>query len=234
MRQNIKWAISALLLLVAFGMTFMRSPDTISNMLSTVAADLKIYAVFVHVAFFIIIVLGFGFKKMTNTLWAAFTAFLSLSATIIALRYMVLPNIIVFGMYFILIVHAYFSKQLVFDVKHLPTVNLIFGVLGWVFGFWYLHWVDSPVALNALLFSPLGVVNCPTMLTICGFLCISSKPRSILLEATAALTTLYFGFYGLFRLGAYIDIVLIVCALFLMVRLGSYFSHNDVLKKAPY
>ena len=36
-----------------------------------------------------------------------------------------------------------------------------------------------------------------------------------------ALTTLYFGFFGLLRLGAYVDVVLIICALYLIVRLGA-------------
>ena len=35
---------------------------------------------------------------------------------------------------------------------------------------------------------------------------------------------LYFGFFGVFRLGAYIDIMLIICALFLILRLGSYLN----------
>jgi hypothetical protein len=84
-----------------------------------------------------------------------------------------------------------------------------------------LHWVEAPVWLNGLIFSTLGAVNCPTMLTVCGFLCLSEEPRSALLEATVALATLYFGFFGLFRLGAYIDVVLIICALFLIVRLSA-------------
>jgi len=65
------------------------------------------------------------------------------------------------------------------------------------------------------------------MVTICGFLCLSQKPRSAILEAPVALTTLYFGFFGIFRLGAYVDVPLIICALFLIVRLGSYLTYED-------
>ena len=42
-----------------------------------------------------------------------------------------------------------------------------------------------------------------------------------MLEATVGLMTLYFGFFGIFRLGAYVDVALVLCALFLIVRLGS-------------
>jgi hypothetical protein len=67
------------------------------------------------------------------------------------------------------------------------------------------------------------------MVTICGFLCLSRKPRSVILEAAVALITLYFGFFGVFRLGAYVDVALIICALFLIVRLGSYLTCEHTL-----
>jgi hypothetical protein len=132
-------------------------------------------------------------------------------------------------MFFGLIINAYLRKQLNFELKNQKPVNLAFGIIGIVFGFWYLHWVDSPVCLNALLYSPLGAINCPTMVTICGFLCLTAKPRSVVLEATVALITLYFGFFGIFRLGAYVDIVLIVCALFMILRLGSYLDFKETI-----
>jgi hypothetical protein len=119
-----------------------------------------------------------------------------------------------------------------FDFRGIAPINLFFGILGLVFGSWYLHWVESPLWLNALFHSPLGAVNCPTMVTICGFLCLSQKSRSSLLEASVALITLYFGFFGLFRLGAYVDIVLIVCALFLIVRLSSYLAYEETFIKS--
>ncbi len=42
---------------------------------------------------------------------------------------------------------------------------------------------------------------------------------------------LYFVFFGVFRLGAYIDIMLIICALFLILRLGSYLSYEEIFRE---
>jgi hypothetical protein len=137
----------------------------------------------------------------------------------------------IFAMFFVLILHAYFTKTLNFSLKNIPPADLLFGILGLVFGFWYLHWVESPAWLNAFLYSPLGVVNCPTMVTLCGFLILSRKPRSALLEAAVSLTTLYFGFFGILRLGAYVDAVLIVCSLFLIVRWGSSLNGEQIFGK---
>jgi hypothetical protein len=210
-----------------FIMTMMKPPEEIAIMLSNVTNQLRIFSAIVHILFLLVIVTGLVFKKIRGTLFFLFIAFLSLSSTIIAVKYMILPNIIIFTMFFGLIINASFKKQLNFELENLKPVNLFFGIIGMVFGFWYLHWVESPVWLNALFYSPLGVVNCPTMLTICAFLCLTVKPRSVILETTVALITLYFGFFGLFRLGAYVDIVLIICALFLVLRLGFYLAYKE-------
>jgi hypothetical protein len=71
------------------------------------------------------------------------------------------------------------------------------------------------------------------MLVVTGFLCLNNKPRSVMLEATVALTTLYFGFFGVFLLGAYVDVVMIICALFLIVRLGSFLSYEGYFERIP-
>jgi hypothetical protein len=227
MKNRIIWIVLGLLLLTIFVFTFMKKPEAITSMLQNYSGELKIYSAFVHILFIVVVALGLLMEKIRNSLFSLFIAFLSLSATIISIKYTIIPNIIIFGMFFVLIIHAYLIKNLNFDLKNIVPVNLFFGIIGLVFGFWYLHWVESPVWLNAFLYSPLGVVNCPTMITICGFLCLSQKPRSVLLEAAVALITLYFGFFGLFRLGAYIDVALIICALFLIVRLGSYLAYEQ-------
>jgi uncharacterized membrane protein YhaH (DUF805 family) len=226
MKKRIKWIVLGLLLLAIFVLTFMRTPEEITSMLENISKEVKSYSAFVHILFLVVIGLGLLVKKIRNSLFSLFIAFLSISATIISVKYVIAPNIIIFGMFFILIIYAYLTKNLNFDLKNITPVNLFFGILGLVFGFWYLHWVESPIWLNALLYSPLGVVNCPTMVTVCGFLCLSQKPRSAILEVAVALITLYFGFFGIFRLGAYVDVALILCALFLIVRLSSYLTYE--------
>jgi len=226
MKNRMKWIVLGLLSLVVFSLSLMKTPEAITAMLENVSKEVRTYSAFVHILFLVVMGLGLFVGKVRNGLFSFFIAFLSLSATIISVNYVIVPNIIIFGMFFVLIIHAYLTKKLTFDLKNIAPVNLFFGILGLVFGFWYLHWVESPVWLDAFLYSPLGAVNCPTMVTVCGFLCLSQKPRSAILEATVALITLYFGFFGIFRLGAYVDVSLILCALFLIVRLSSHVSYE--------
>jgi hypothetical protein len=226
MKNYIKWIVLGVLLLAIFVLTFMKTPEAIRSMLENISREVRSFSAFVHIFFLVIVALGLLVNKIRNSLFSLFIAFLSLSATIISVKYMIAPNIIIFALFFLLIIHAYLTRHLNFDLKNLAPANLFFGILGLVFGFWYLHWVESPVWLNALLYSPLGAVNCPTMVTICGFLCLSKEPRSALLEAAVGLITLYFGFFGIFRLGAYVDVALIICALFLIMRLGSRLTYE--------
>lgn len=230
-KVRIQWIVLGLLFLAIIGLTFMKTPEAITAMLETVSGETRSYSAFVHFLFLAVIVSGLLVAKIRNSVFSWFIAFLSLSATIVSVKYVIAPNIIIFGMFFVFTVHAYLTKKLNFQLEGIAPLNLLFGALGLVFGFWYLHWVESPVWLNAFLYSPLGVVNCPTMAAICGFLCLSQKPRSKVLETTVGLITLYFGFFGIFRLGAYVDVALILCALFLLGRLKSDRAHERHFEK---
>jgi len=222
---RIQWVVLALLFLVTVGLTFLKTPEAITAMLQAVSTETKSYSAFVHFLFMAVIGLGFFIGKIRDRVFSAFMIFLSLSATVFSVKYLIAPNIIIFGVFFVLTVHAYRTNKLSFALDGIAPMNLLFGIPGLVFGFWYLHWVEDPIWLNALLYSPLGVVNCPTMAALCGFLCLSREPRSAMLEGFVALITLYFGFFGIFRLGAYVDVVLIACALFLLARLKSAWAH---------
>ncbi len=228
MKNKSKWIILGIVLLAIFVLSLMKTPEAVTSMLENVSKELKSYSAFVHILFLVVVGMGIFVKKVRNSMFSLFIAFLSLSATIISVKYMIVPNIIIFVMFLTLIIHAYLTKKLNFDLKNIAPINLLFGCIGLLFGFWYLHWVQSPVWLNALLYSPLGALNCPTMVTICGFLCLTKRPRSYMLEVSVALVTLYTGFFGVFRLGVYVDVALIICALFLIVRLGSYLTYQDI------
>jgi hypothetical protein len=232
MRTKVAWIVLGCVLLTIFALTFMKSPEDITALLTIVSRDVKTYSAVAHILFILVLAFGLFIGRIRSLLFSFFIALLSLSATIISVIYMIVPNIILFALFFVLIIQAYVAKNLNFPLRNARPVDPIFGTIALVFGFWYLHWVDSPIWLNALLYSPLGAVNCPTMITICGFLSLSQQPRSPFLEGAVASTTLYFGFFGLFRLGAYVDIALILCGLFLLLRLSSYMTRDALLKEA--
>jgi hypothetical protein len=231
MKKTLDYIIPGLVVLAVVLLSMMRSPEKIAEMLAGISSDLTIFSVFSHVLFLIVIATGLLVKKYRNLGFFSFIAFLSLSAAVISTYYMALTNIIAFGTILVLILYAWHNRELNFEFDEITPVTKFFGVLALVFGFWYLHWVESPVWLNALLYSPLGSVNCPTLITICGFLCLTAKPRSVMLDLVVALFTLFFAVYGILFLGAWVDIVLILCALFLLCRVAFSETHNDFFDK---
>src|SRR4030065_2101464 len=127
MKNRMKWIVLGLLLLAIFVLTFMKTPEAITSMLENVSKEVKTYSAFVHILFLVVIGLGLLVEKIRNSLFSLFIAFLSLSATIISVQYVIAPNVIIFAMFLVLIIHAYLTKNLNFDLKNIAPANLFFG-----------------------------------------------------------------------------------------------------------
>jgi len=213
-----KWWLVGILLAAVFAITMLKTPQAITQMLSLVSAQLTPLSVFMHALALAAIILGFLLPRARTRLFTGLMAVLAASAATVALVYFILPNIVVFGLYFGLILRAHWQGELAWELAEISVADWLFGFIGLVFGLWYLHWVASPVMLNALWYSPLGVVNCPTLVTISGLLCLSSR-RPAILEFTTGLVCLYFGLFGIILLGAYVDVALVACGSYQLARL---------------
>jgi len=221
MKKYIKWIILSIIMFLCFSFTFMKSPENIIVMLQQVSSENVIPAVIIHILTFSLLVLGIFIKKHRTILFSIFLLSLSASAAFFAVKYIIPPNIILFSVFFILTVAAIKKGQLQFQFSKTRIWDRLVGITALIFAFYYLHWVESPVFLNALIYSPLGLVNCPTMLAFSGLLCFIKKPGAPYLEFFVGGITLYFGFFGMMSLGAYIDIILVISGLFLLIRLAS-------------
>jgi len=230
MKNIYKWILLSILMSIVFILTFFKSPDEISSMLHQVTKDTSFLAAVIHGIYFVLIILGLIIKNLRNALFPALLLILSGTACVISIKYLIPPNIIIFITFFILTAFAWINKELDFDFAELKPINKIIGFIAIIFGFYYLHWVEKPLFLNALIYSPLGIVNCPTMVAFCGFLCLLKKPGSLFLEFFVASVTLYFGFFGIMRLGAYVDIVLISAGMFLIIRMASRLNYKQFFK----
>ena len=199
-------------------MTFMKTPAEITSTLTKISGELKHYFLAIHITFLGLFVLGLIWKRFKNQLLFSIMLLLALSSTVISSIYVVIPNIVFFGIITIMLIVTYAAKKIRFELENLKIIDWIFAGIGIIFGFWYLHWVEDPIALNALLYSPLGGVNCPTLLLLTTLLILSKKPKSMLLTSFVGALTIYFGFFGMIMLGAYVDIALILCGIYLVGR----------------
>ncbi len=221
------WSIIAFLIIFSFIISlFYKTPKEIIFSMRVALYFFKPYTNLTHVIFITILLQGIVFKKINDELYTGLMAFIAITTTIIAIIFMLIPDIILFALICVLSLNAYFKKQLRWNLKETDTISRIFGFLGFFFGFWYLFWVDEPIWLNALFLSPLGILNGPTILIICGFLCLNKEPRSNKLELSVAVISLWIGIIDLIRFGIYVDIMLIIIASFLLVRFGYNIRRN--------
>ncbi len=230
LKEIVGWIIIAFLISLSCWIFFVyKTSEEIRFSMRVALYFFKPYTVLTHVIFLTILVEGIIFKKVNDELYAGLMAFFAITTAIIALLFMLIPDIIFFSLIFVLTINAYFNKELTWDLKNTDRISRVFAIISFSFGFWYLYWVGSPIWLNALYLSPLGLLNSPTLLTICGFLCINKVPRSKKLEIVVAIISLWIGILNILIFGIYIDIVLIIVASFLMIRI-CYLNNKHIIE----
>lgn len=98
-----------------------------------------------------------------------------------------------------------------------PTWALGMGILMFIFGWVYPHFLDTESFLPYLYAAPTGLIPCPTLSIIIGMSLmlegLESRAWSLVLGATG----IFYGLFGALRLGVAIDLVLLVGALLLIM-----------------
>jgi len=224
--KKIAFIVLSIFLAIIFIITYLKNPGEIYDKLQKTALENTPIAVGMHILFAFSLVIGLFVKRLRNFVFPALLLVLSGTALIIAFIHQILPNVITFLLFFILTIIAFIKKELVFEFSTASLPSKIVGICSLVFSFYYLHWVKEPLFLNALIFSPLGILNCPTMLAFTGLLCFNKRPGSDLLVFFVSLATLHFGIFGIVHLGAYIDIILVISGIYLFGRLIIENSRN--------
>jgi hypothetical protein len=232
LKDMIGWIIIAFLISLSSCIFFIyRSPSEIMFSMRVALYFFKPYTVLTHVIFLAVLIQGIVFHRVNDELYAGIMAFFAITTAIVAILFMIIPEIILFTLIFGLTLNAYFNKELTWDLKSTDNVSRFLAIFSFFFGFWYLFWVQSPVWINAIFLSPLGILNSPTLLIICGFLFINKEPRSNKLELVVAIVSLWIGIINIIIFEIYIDFILVVVALFLIIRLGYSINEKRIVKK---
>lgn len=225
------WAIAGLIFLTIISLSISRMSPDIAKNLYKASTNMKFIALSFHIIYILVLIVSLLMNKWKNIIIPVFMALLCLAASVTGMIYLIIPNIVIFLLLFILIIISIFRKTFKLESHTLNISDYIFAVPALIIGFWYPYWVESPVALNALLFSPMGVVNCPTLIILCGFFILFKNRKLAMPEFFTALYTLWSGFVGIILLKAYIDVVLIATAIFVFIRMGSINSITGSFKE---
>ncbi|MCU0849574.1 MAG: hypothetical protein MUD12_16955 [Spirochaetes bacterium] len=219
-------AILFLVLFIFFVIVFQSNslslnPESLHEKLVGTTRDMKWLSLMNHILFIITLLAGFFWKKSREVVFTLFMIYLCIGAFASAFKYHIVSNYLYFPIVVCLILYAVINKKIKFDFSKLALADKIMGTISLIGSFWYLALVESPIFLNALLYSPVGVVNCPTVLALCGFLILNTekKNRSHSLELVIICGAIFFGGLGLLTMNVYFDIVLVAMALYLAWRM---------------
>jgi hypothetical protein len=241
MKQSTRFIIGSVAFILLFSIisfklrdnSFLFNSRILHEKLVQTTNDFKGFSLVNHLLMILIISGGVFWKKEKDILFALFMIQLSIGAFFSAFKHNIPSNYFYFPVVAGLIGYASKTHKMRFDFNALSLQNKIIGSMALMSSFWYLALVDSPVWINALIYSPIGVVNCPTMLALCGFLILNSEHgnRSRFLEYFVICGALFFGGLGLLTMHVYFDVILVAVALYMTWRLWkeACYSSNLVI-----
>jgi len=128
-------------------------------------------------------------------------------------------NGLAFGLLFLLV--AYYSIKLPCERPRMsPLIIRIPGIILFVFGWIYPHFLDTTSFLPYLYSAPTGLIPCPTLSIVIGLFLILGSLDSKALSFTLSAAGLFYGIVGVFKLGVTIDLVLLLGAIVILSTLN--------------
>ena len=91
-----------------------------------------------------------------------------------------------------------------------PTWVVVAGVVMFVFGWVYPHFVNGSSFVEYLYATPTGLIPCPTLSITIGLALVLGGLDSRVYSLVLAIAGLFYGVFGAFRLGVTIDLVLLL------------------------
>jgi len=198
----------------------MPSPEEILNGLALAANKFTWLSIAWHIISLIIVVLLVSGRKFNKKVVSAGLAIFLLSVGIVAVLSHNPFNGIMFALAALLsgIYTLKFKKE---QTGVRWDSFTVIGLIMFIFGFVYPHFLDKDGFIHYLYSSPMGLIPCPTLSAFIGITLMLGGFNSRRWMITGAIFGLFYGIFGVLRLGVYLDIVLIAGAL---VLLGYYFK----------
>ncbi len=95
---------------------------------------------------------------------------------------------------------------------------MVVGIMMIVFGLVYPHFISADSFLKYLYASPVGLIPCPTLSILMGFLLLYNGFGSQSITLTFIIFGLFYGIFGVLKLAVYLDIFLVFGTISLLVK----------------
>ncbi len=195
----------------------MPKTEEIINGLQTIVNDYSTFAIIWHALFYLILVALIFKWQPSNKLMGILICIPILSVAAFAWLTGNPFNGVLFSLMTILIlIFALKASDEPVNVSQVPF--MIIGILMIVFGLIYPHFINANSILKYLYASPVGLIPCPTLSILIGFLLLYNGLGSQSLTLTFIVFGLFYGLFGAFKLSVYLDIFLIFGSISLLVK----------------
>jgi hypothetical protein len=95
---------------------------------------------------------------------------------------------------------------------------LVIGIMMIVFGLVYPHFINAGSFLKYYYASPAGLIPCPTLSILIGFLLLYNGFGSQSIMLAFIVFGLFYGLFGVFKLAVHLDVFLILGSIALLVK----------------
>jgi hypothetical protein len=206
----------------------MPTPEEILNGLAFAANKFIMLGIAWHIITFAFIILLLSGRKFNKKYIAAGSGILLLSVGYIANLVSNPFNAILFAIAALLFgIFTMKFKKVQVGLKW--DYISVAGLIMFIFGFVYPHFLEGEPLYKYLYASPLGLIPCPTLSVFTGITLMLHGFQSKKWMITAAFLGLFYGIFGVLRLKVYLDIVLIAGALFLLVYAFTRKQSNEII-----
>ncbi|MDF1575873.1 MAG: hypothetical protein P1P86_11860 [Bacteroidales bacterium] len=191
--------------------------EEILHGLHRIANDYSTIALIWHVLFYALIILLIARWLPTNRLFGLFICVPFLSVAALAFLSGNPFNGILYSLLTVLL-FVFGLKASTQPVQMSQLVFMVTGILMIVFGLVYPHFITTDSFVKYLYASPAGLIPCPTLSVIIGFLLLYNVFGSQSITLTVVIFGLFYGIFGALKLAIYLDLFLIFGAVSLLVK----------------
>ena len=195
----------------------MPNKEDILNGLQTIVNNYSSFAIVWHVVFYLLLAAIIFIWKPTNKTLALIMILPGLSVAIMAWLTGNPFNGSLFSILAVLTI--IFGLRASNEPANFSQISFMAaGILMIVFGLVYPHFIATDSIFKYLYASPAGLIPCPTLSIIIGFLLLYNGFGSQSLTVTFIVFGLFYGLFGVIKLAVYLDIFLIFGSVTLLAR----------------
>lgn len=195
----------------------MPKTEEIINGLQTIVNSYSTFAIIWHVLFYILLAALITRWQPANRLFGLLICLPLLTVAIFAWLTGNPFNGILFSILaVVVIVFGLKASNQPVQTSHL--IYVVIGILMIVFGLVYPHFLNTGSVFKYLYASPVGLIPCPTLSVIIGLLLLYNGFGSNSITLTFIVFGLFYGIFGVLKLGVSLDIFLILGSLSLLVK----------------